>query len=207
MKHGCQVLRNRIPQPWSVMRFINICPTWTPGKELLLCCVNPYLDCKPPKQSLKAGSTIVNNLDFISSAMGVDEVCLRFYSNQLKSSNSRSRNKVFHVVYWEKIMKWPRMGSSEPHIECKLAGFVQDWIQGWGRQRNWWRVGSILLFVVKFLGKGHMRETQPTEGSVLDYVSLWCGFDTRGIMSSEQGIRSARESDGAGVRHLRALSL
>ena len=99
MKHGCQVLRNRIPQPWSVMRFINICPTWTPGKELLLCCVNPYLDCKPPKQSLKAGSTIVNNLDFISSAMGVDEVCLRFYSNQLKSSNSRSRNKVFHVVY------------------------------------------------------------------------------------------------------------
>lgn len=102
MKHGCQVLRNWIPQPWSVMRFINICPTWTPGKELLLCCINPYLDCKPPKCSLKAGSTIVNNLDFISSAMGVDEVWLRFYSNQLKSSNSRSRNKVFHVVYWEK---------------------------------------------------------------------------------------------------------
>lgn len=65
----------------------------------------------------------------------------------------------------------------------------------------------MLLFVVKFLGKGHMRETQPTEGSVLDYVSLWCGFDTSGIMSSEQGIRSARESNGAGVRHLRALSL
>ena len=63
-----------------------------------MCWINPYLDCKPPKWSFKAGSTIVNNLDFISSAMGVDEVWLRFHVNQLKSSNSRNRKKVFHVV-------------------------------------------------------------------------------------------------------------
>ena len=110
MKHGCQVLRDRIPQSWSVMHFINICPTWTSGKELPMCWINPYLDCKPPKWSFKAGSTIVNNLDFISSAMGVDEVWLRFHVNQLKSSDSRNRKKVFHVVCWEQIMKWPRNG-------------------------------------------------------------------------------------------------